>query len=409
MAQFNFPSNPSQGGTYTLGLSRFIFRGSKWKLFSKKYSYKGSAPSNVNNATQIDLSAGSFFNIILDRQTTVSFTNPPSAGFAKKFQVKLSILSDYENINGYDLANASYDNVSFSVNSEETNPQGLFFKPDGTKMYVTGQAGDDVNEYNLGTAWDVSTASYLQNFSVAAQEATPHAVFFKPDGTKMYVTGRAGNDINEYNLGTPWNVSTAAYLQVFSFADQETFCTGIFFKPDGTKLYVVGTIGDDVNEYNLSTPWDVSTASYLQNFSVAGQDTAPFSVFFKPDGTKMFVVGGAGLDVNEYDLSTAWDVSTASYLQNFSVAAQDTSPQEVFFKSDGTKMYVLGNTNDTLYQYTTGSSGNTTPTVTWPESIAWETGSAPTLPETGQADVLEFFTSDGGTTYYGKLKEDNVS
>ena len=358
MAQLDFPLSPSTGDVYTEGSLSYIFTGTKWKLLSKKYSYSGAAPANAGNATQLDLSAGNFFDIILDEQTTVSFANPPASSFAKKFQVKLSILSDYANIISYDLANASYDNVSLSVAAQELGANGLFFKPDGTKMYITGQGGDDVNEYNLSTAWDISTASYLQNFSVSLQEATPHAVFFKPDGTKMYVTGRSGNDINEYNLGTPWDVSTAAYSQVFSFTGQETFCTGIFFKTDGTKLYVVGTTGDDVNEYNLSA---------------------------------------------------AWDVSTASYLQNFSVEAQELSPQEVFFKSDGSKMYVLGGTGDAVYQYTTGSSGNTTPTVTWPETINWETGSAPTLPEFVQTDVLEFYTSDGGTTYYGKLKEDNVS
>jgi hypothetical protein len=39
------------------------------------------------------------------------------------------------------------------------------------------------------------------------------------------------------------------------------------------------------------------------------------------------LLGFSGDDVNEYDLSTAWDISTASYLQNFSVIAQETSPQ----------------------------------------------------------------------------------
>jgi hypothetical protein len=90
-------------------------------------------------------------------------------------------------------------------------------------------------------------------------------------------------------------------------------------------MYVIGLSGDDVNEYDLSTAWDVSTASYLQNFSVSAQESAPYGVFFKPDGLKMYIIGFLGDDVNEYDLSTAWDVSTASYLQNFSVAAQETS------------------------------------------------------------------------------------
>jgi len=67
---------------------------------------------------------------------------------------------------------------SFSVAAQDTSPNGLFFKPDGTKMYVVGQVGDDVNEYDLSSAWDISTASYLQNFSVVAQETGPVGFVF---------------------------------------------------------------------------------------------------------------------------------------------------------------------------------------------------------------------------------------
>ena len=253
----------------------------------------------------------------------------------------------------WDISTA-YFTQSFSVAIQDTSPRSVFFKPDGTKMYVLGSVGDDVNEYDLSTAWDVSTASYLQLFSVATQDAFPSGLFFKPDGTKMYVVGATGDDINEYDLSTAWDVSTATYLQNFSVSAQETVPTGLFFKADGTKMYVTGWSGADVNEYDLSTAWDVSTATYLQNFSVSAQETAPSDLFFKPDGTKMYVVGSSGDEVNEYDLSTAWDVSTASYLQLFSVAAQDTTPYGLFFKPDGSKMYVVGQTGDTVYEYILG-------------------------------------------------------
>jgi sugar lactone lactonase YvrE len=253
-----------------------------------------------------------------------------------------------------DLANASYDSVSFSVSGQENNPQGIFFKPDGSKMYVIGLIGDDVNEYDLSTAWDITSASYLQNFSVAAQELAPRDVFFKPDGSKMYVIGSAGDDVNEYDLSTAWDITSASYLQNFSVSARETFPTGFFFKPDGTKMYIIGSAGDDVNEYDLSTAWDITSASYLQNFSVSAQETVPQGIFFSPDGTKMYIIGSAGDDVNEYDLSTAWDVSTASYLQNFSVSAQETFPTGIFFKPDGSKMYVLGSVSGVaIYQYST--------------------------------------------------------
>jgi len=249
---------------------------------------------------------------------------------------------------GWDISTAVFLQ-SFSVASEETLPRGMFFKPDGLKMYVTGFTGDDVNEYDLSTPWDVSTASFLQNFSVASEETLPRDVFFKPDGLKMYVIG--GATVHEYDLSGAWDVSTASFLQDFSTSSEENDGTGIFFKPDGTKMYFMGTIGDDVNEYDLSTPWDVSTASFLQNFSVASQETTPTGLFFRPDGTKMYVIGTAGDDVHEYDLSGAWDVSTASFLQSFSVASEEATPTGVFFKPDGLKMYVIGTAGVDVNEY----------------------------------------------------------
>jgi hypothetical protein len=49
-------------------------------------------------------------------------------------------------ISNVDVLNATYDSVSFSVTAEETVPSGLFFSPDGSKMFVMGSNGDDVNE-----------------------------------------------------------------------------------------------------------------------------------------------------------------------------------------------------------------------------------------------------------------------
>ena len=119
-------------------------------------------------------------------------------------------------------------------------------------------------------------------------------------------------------------------------------------------MYIIGTSGDDVNEYDLSTPWDISTASFNQNFSVSAQETSPQDVFFKPDGTKMYVLGSGGDDVNEYDLSTAWDISTASFLQLFSVVSQMTAPKGIFFKPDGTETFVVGSTSDKVFTYSLG-------------------------------------------------------
>jgi len=46
--------------------------------------------------------------------------------------------------------------------------------------------------------------------------------------------------------------------------------------------------------------------------------------------------------------------------------------------------------------------GSTARTITWPSSVDWAAGTAPTLSTANDAvDVFVFFTHDGGTTYYG--------
>jgi len=47
-----------------------------------------------------------------------------------------------------------------SVNTWEAGPHGIVFSKSGEKMYITGNSGNDVNEYKLTIAWDVSTASF---------------------------------------------------------------------------------------------------------------------------------------------------------------------------------------------------------------------------------------------------------
>jgi len=44
------------------------------------------------------------------------------------------------------------------IRSDEAVATGITFKPDGTKMYITGQSADKILQYNLTTAFDVTSA-----------------------------------------------------------------------------------------------------------------------------------------------------------------------------------------------------------------------------------------------------------
>jgi len=294
-----------------------------------------------------------------DKDTKIYIADASTATDAEMRQYNLTTPGDPS------TATDSGNSLSFP-DGGDFDDLNMAFSPDGTRMYISffnGSAQIFVppEQYNLSTAWDISTAvPKVKRFFVGSDEGTPFGLYVKPDGTKMYVVGTTGDDINEYDLSTAYDVSTATFNQNFSVSAQETNPRGVEFKTDGTKMYVVGTSGDDVNEYNLSTAWDVSTASYSQNFSVSGQEANPYSVRFKPDGTKMYVTGTSGDDINEYSLSTAWDVSTASYVQNF--ATGDSTNTGVAFSSDGTKMYTCGQTFDYIKE--------------WNLSTAWDVSTA---------------------------------
>jgi sugar lactone lactonase YvrE len=258
-------------------------------------------------------------------------------------------------VGGYGLANASYDSVSFNSSGQTSLPIGLVFNNDGTKMFIADYSGQDINEYTLSSAFDITTASFVDSFNVSSQETQPLGMAFNTDGTKMFVVGLTGDDVNEYTLSTGFDVSTASFVDSFSVSAQDTQPAGVKFNTDGTKMFVVGYTNDAVYEYNLSTGFDVSSASFVDSFSVSAQAVLPIDLAFNPDGTSMFIVDYTGQDVNEYSLSTAFDISSASFVSNFSVSSQDTQPRSVAFNENGSKMFLLGSTNYSVYQYSTVS------------------------------------------------------
>ncbi|MFY0598327.1 MAG: beta-propeller fold lactonase family protein [Cyclobacteriaceae bacterium] len=265
-----------------------------------------------------------------------------------------------DTVDKYDLSTAwNVTTNTLAHNSEkllsaETGQSGIFFKNDGLRMYTVGFNGDSVGEYQLSSAWDLSSAQFIQSFHVGSQEGYPTSVFFNPVGTKMYVAGRYGDEVNEYNLGTAWDISTCVFQHYFTVNTEESNTSGLFFNPDGTKMYITGYSGDDVNEYNLSTPWDVSSASYIQNFSIATEETTPRGLFFRPDGLRMLIVGSSGDGVNEYVLSTPWDISSASYSQNLSVRPHQYHPMGVWINPAATKMYISGFWSNAIHEFNLG-------------------------------------------------------
>jgi DNA-binding beta-propeller fold protein YncE len=408
-------------------------------------------------STPWDITSGSYSN----KSFSVSSQDTTPTGIAfsvdgsKCYVVGATngVIFQYTLSTAWDISTTSYSNKSFSVRAYDTSPQGISFKSDGTKFYLVGAITNIVYQFTLITDWDISTAiSDLKVGAVASQDTTPNSIFFKPDGTKVYVAGATNNTIYQYTLSTAWDVSTLSYDNkslnvsgwdsvltcVFLKSDgtklyfggdtndrirsytlktawdistayyqlnsnpQESTPWGLDFSSDGTKAYIVGSGSDAIYQYTLDTPWDTNTAFYSgKSFSVLSQDTTAVGVKFSSDGTKAFIIGDTNNAVYQYTLSTAWDISTASYAsKSLGIGTQDILPTDLAFSSDGTKLYMVGDTNNTIYQYTLSTAWDLTGATYATKSFSVNTQS------TGPAGIA--FSSDGTKFYLSTFATANI-
>ena len=305
----------------------------------------------------------------------------------------------------YDISTASFVD-SFSVNSQDSSPQDVTFNNDGTKMYIIGFS-NEVHEYDLSTAYDVSTASFGRQFDVSSQETGPRAIAFNADGTKMFIAGSSGDDVNEYTLSTAFNVTTASYTRVFDVSARAADPSGLAFNTDGTKMFVIGTSQDAIAEYALSTGFDVSTASYTRDFNVNPYDTSPRGLAFNSDGTKMFIVGNADNDVNEFALATGFDITTSNvtHVQTFDISGQDTDMKGIAFNAAGSKMFLAGDSGADINEYTLGgavapSGYHAAHTTTSTDSTYWTDVNSMTADQAaGDGAVYYCVSTDDRTTW----------
>ena len=332
---------------------------------SHTFTLSGTDASDFTIDETSLLSAAAFdFETKSSYDITITATDATGGAFSKDFTISVTDEGTPEFINltvtHYDITNYAHsgDADEFSVQAQDANPWGLAFNNDGTKMFMAGSDRDQVHEYTLSTAYDVSTATYVDGFSIGNRETGLFGVKFSNDGTKMFTVGDQGKAVLEYALGTAFDVSTATFTRSLAMNTYDNFPTGLGFNNDGTKMYVVGNNDDRIVEFSLSTAFDLSTATYAgaaDEFSVAGQLTDPVGVTFNPDGTKMFVPGRVSSAIAEYALSTAFDISTASFTASQTVSADVSNPTEVLFNGDGSKMLVLGRVNDAVAEYNSTS------------------------------------------------------
>ena len=199
------------------------------------------------------------------------------------------------------------------------------FNSDGTEVWRLGDTDDYMRVRKLSTPYDVQSYSEeILSPTVIPGASNWRGMRLNPDRSKVFFT--APSDVTWWNMSTPGDITTV-YNGLDAYNDSNTIelipmipvadaINAFTFKFDGTKFYILGTTLDVIHEFTMTTPWDITTASYTTQSekltTVHGVPNVNWEcVKFKPDGTKMYL-----LAVNilyELDMSTAWDLSTLSY------------------------------------------------------------------------------------------------
>lgn len=258
----------------------------------------------------------------------------------------------------WDMSTGVQDQTAFMASwFGITANYAFWFRRDGLKVYFCDQVHDGFIEFSLRTAWDISQSSLIrhnEDFNGVAQfmDAGGYndviwGCKFGDSGNKFYVMVLTDDDIRQYSLSTAYDVTSITYdgLVDLNSNGGNSGPIGFDWKPDGSTLWIVDIVGDVVAEYSVTTAWDITSGiTEEQTFSVAGQETAPTDITWKPDGSMFFICGIAGRGIDTYSCSTNWDISTASHVR---YRAINTRPMQITWNDDGTQL--IYNRDETSY------------------------------------------------------------
>ena len=276
----------------------------------------------------------------------------------------------------------------FSLNGIINSPSEVSLSPDGTKIFFSSFANDKFEQYTLTVPFDISsldTSTKIQ-FDLKAGDddifnAQGHA--FNSDGTKFFVVSKtdSATQLNAHSLSRPYDLSSDIsqiaddgidWVTAFSAGDGSVLAHDITFNNDGTKMYLLDTghnsIGDGgVVEYDLSIPYDTSSASFVNELVVSDVlSLFEQDIEFDDDGTRMYVIDSSNVDnanvkIAVYKLSNPYHTSSATFvgsIANFFDGSGDArTPLGLSFSSDGMKLYQVTYHNtppgvrDALYEY----------------------------------------------------------
>lgn len=436
-------------------------------LQAKRYLQTTTALAST--ATAIDLSKGNNFSITPSGNPTFTFTNPPATGKAQAFSVEVTGGSNgMDDIFSIDLWTSDGSSTQTITNNIDLSNEGglVWIKDRSTaKPHVlvdTARISGNTDNYLMSDSTNAQTAHSNEFGDFTSTGYTlprnTEAGYTNTNTGRNYVgwTFRkasnffdvvtySGNSTNgrtvSHNLGSDvgmillkktdasgnWLVwhrgqsSNYGYLNLtntFASAGAENYFGNGSSTVSPTSTQVTLGANSAVNgsgnsyvmylfAHNSST---VSCGSYTGNGSATGPTV---DVGFQPQWIMIKRASGGTGDWDIYD-STRGIPDGAGDLRleaNTSDAESTPGVDRINVSSSGFSIATTNsnlNTNGDTYIYV-AIAASAAGSLTWPTSVKYSGGTAPSSPALGKKDVFTFMTVDGGTSYVGKKAVEGLS
>ena len=191
---------------------------------------------------------------------------------------------------------------------------------------------------NVGSFPSELQPNFGNSYSFSQGFTTPCAdgLYVSHDGSKL-ATSCSSGEIHFYNMSSPWDLHTASKISGFT----APYGHGLEFSPNGQKMFVSDYKGG-VTAYDLSQPWNISTATKSANISTSYGS----GIAISPMGTDLGVIRNDN-DFEIYDLTTPWDITTASSKGSTS-HGEYAAGFGLDFSSDGSVVITGGGEFDSL-------------------------------------------------------------
>ena len=244
--------------------------------------------------------------------------------------------------------------------------RGVTFNTDGSKMFVTGGA---VGQYSLTTNFDISNVTFISSLPDNVAIAAPNDIRFSSNGLKMYLAPLGTNALTEYTLSTAFDPTSQTSTKGFTLTNSSG-TSGLAFNSDGTSMFVTDAANKQIDEYTLDAGgFDLSSgATYRRSLDISANTNAsagPKSLIFSTDGKTMFVLDNKNKAVDEYFLTTGFDLTTATFIETTGALANlHDSANSIALDDDGSHMFISQNHQHLIQSYSLGANNNlSTPVI----------------------------------------------